>query len=92
MSMGHVSTHQLGIADLIRVERKNRAWAPAHIFFFFHPRVKSTITFSTSSNLGSLLSTMGKSFLHASACHFNGTSSEACYLYCMQDLIGPVIT
>ena len=34
MSMGHVSTHQLGIADLIRVERKNRAWAPAHIFFF----------------------------------------------------------
>ena len=91
MSMGHVSTHQLGIADLIRVERKNRAWAPAHIFFF-HPRDKSTITFSTSSNLGSLLSTMGKSFLHASAYHFDATSSEGCYLYCMQDLIGPTIT
>lgn len=90
MSMGHVSTHQLGIADLIRVEKKNRAWAPAH--FFFHPRVKSTITFSTSSNLGSLFFTMCKSFLHASAYHFNATSSEGCYLYCMQDLIGPMIT
>lgn len=90
MSMGHVSTHQLGIADLIRVEKKKRAWAPAH--FFFHPRDKLTITFSTSSNLGSLLSTMCKSFLHASAYHFNATSSEGCYLYCMQDLIGPTIT
>ena len=90
MSMGHVSTHQLGIADLIRVEKKNWAWAPVH--FFFHPRVKTTITFSTSCNLRSLLSTMCKSFLHASAYHFNATSSEGCYLYCMQDPIGPMIT
>ena len=90
MSMGHVSTHQLGIADLIRVEKEKRKRAPAH--FFFHPRDKSTITFSTSSNLGSLLSTMCKSFLHASAYHFDATSSEGCYLYCMQDLIGPTIT
>lgn len=90
MSMGHVSTHQLGIADLIRVEKKNGRGLPPT--FFFHPRDKLTITFSTSSNLGSLLSTMCKSFLHASAYHFDATSSEGCYLYCMQDLIGPTIT
>lgn len=33
MSMGHVSTHQLGIADLIRVEKKNGRGLPPTFFF-----------------------------------------------------------